>query len=75
MKTKLYTLFVITTVIFLFSCVSSNSEISKENISDDMKKELFQCLMKCEGEKLYEDYIVCPICKMDLELVSQSEHE
>lgn len=27
----------------------------------------YQCPMKCEGEKVYDEPGACPVCKMDLE--------
>ena len=30
---------------------------------------VYQCPMKCEGEKTYTHSGICPVCKMDLELV------
>lgn len=32
---------------------------------------LYQCPMKCEGEKTYEHTGSCPVCKMDLKLVDE----
>lgn len=26
----------------------------------------YQCPMKCEGEKTYEEHGICPVCEMDL---------
>lgn len=34
---------------------------------EDSKSGVFQCPMKCEGEKTYTESGKCPECKMDLE--------
>ena len=34
----------------------------------------YQCPMKCEGDKSYEEEGSCPVCKMDLKRV-ETDHE
>ena len=31
----------------------------------------YQCPMKCEGEKMYEELGSCPVCKMDLKEIEK----
>lgn len=59
---------------FLFtSCGNSSNE--KTNATEQAKTAMYQCPMKCEGEKMYEEKGTCPVCGMDLELVSNNHHE
>lgn len=32
----------------------------------------YQCVMKCEGDKVYAEKGICPVCKMDLQLHSNA---
>ena len=34
--------------------------------SEEMAAAIYQCPMKCEGEKTYAEAGTCPVCKMDL---------
>mgnify|MGYP001058705289 CR=1 FL=1 len=34
----------------------------------------YQCPMKCEGDKSYDEEGACPECKMDLKKIEVSEH-
>lgn len=36
---------------------------------------VYQCPMKCEGERVYETPGKCPVCKMDLKPVAETVHE
>lgn len=36
--------------------------------SDAHSKMVYQCPMKCEGNKTYEDPGHCPVCNMDLKI-------
>jgi len=59
-------------VAFLFaSCGNNSNEKNNENSTEQIKTAMYQCPMKCEGEKMYEEKGTCPVCKMDLELVSK----
>lgn len=50
--------------------MSDNSfDISRGNNSNVKAKTLYQCPMKCEGEKSYSSPGKCPCSKMDLILV------
>jgi len=35
----------------------------------------YQCPMKCEGDKTYEEEGSCPVCKMDLKKVEVAEND
>ncbi|PQJ82976.1 SCO family protein [Polaribacter glomeratus] len=61
MKSKLCILFFGTTL-FFGSCNKASKAIDKTE---------FQCPMKCEGDKVYAEKGVCPVCKMDLQLKSK----
>ncbi|MCX7547183.1 SCO family protein [Xanthomarina sp. F1114] len=45
------------------SCNSDKSKASHEQLV------VYQCPMKCEGGKTYDENVNCPICKMDLQVV------
>lgn len=54
---------IILSTALLFSVISiASCGGSKE----ESKKGIFQCPMKCEGEKTYPESGSCPVCKMDL---------
>ena len=67
----------LTAVMFMASCGSKTSESKKENTTTEQTANvMYQCPMKCEGEKMYDKPGTCPVCKMDLELVSKDvEHK
>ncbi|MBS4040873.1 MAG: hypothetical protein KGZ81_09785 [Flavobacteriales bacterium] len=76
MKTKITTAaLLLTAVMFMASCESKTSE-NKTDKTEQTENAMYQCPMKCEGEKMYEEKGTCPVCKMDLELVSkEDEHK
>ena len=53
------------------SCGNNSNEKNNENSTEQIETAMYQCPMKCEGEKMYEEKGTCPVCKMDLELVSK----
>ncbi|MFK5972364.1 MAG: SCO family protein [Flavobacteriaceae bacterium] len=66
MKTSNYILIVFVALLSLASCKDkTESSIEKEELA------LYQCPMKCEGEKTYHEPGSCPICKMDIKLISE----
>lgn len=78
MKKQIITVSLLFTVTMFFaSCGSNNSEAkSEKSATEQTDKAHYQCPMKCEGEKMYEEKGTCPVCKMDLELVSkEDEHK
>lgn len=67
---------VLATAFFLASCGNSSNEKSNSNASEKVETAMYQCPMKCEGEKTYAEKGTCPVCKMDLELISkEDEHK
>lgn len=54
------------------SCGNSSNEKAKENATEKTEIAMYQCPMKCEGEKMYAEKGTCPVCKMDLELVKKT---
>ncbi|WP_218598954.1 SCO family protein [Polaribacter sp. NJDZ03] len=63
MKILKYILLLVVTATLLSSC---NSPTSKES-----SKEEYQCPMKCEGDKVYAEEGVCPVCEMKLRPTSK----
>jgi protein SCO1/2 len=73
-KTIKTAIVLLTVVMFMTSCGNNSNVKSNENATEELKSAMYQCPMKCEGEKMYEEKGTCPVCKMDLELVSENEH-
>ena len=46
--------------------VFSNSAVSSEHVN-----EKYQCPMKCEGEKMYDNPGKCPVCGMTLKIIDE----
>lgn len=64
------------TAFFFASCGNSSNEKSNSNASEQVETAMYQCPMKCEGDKMYAEKGTCPVCKMDLELISkEDEHK
>lgn len=55
----------------MVSCRNNTNE--KANTIEQVETAMYQCPMKCEGEKMYEEKGTCPVCKMDLE--KEHHHE
>lgn len=45
-----------------------------ENSNENMPGTKYQCPMKCEGEKTYEQPGNCPVCNMKLKPVEEGHH-
>lgn len=73
MKSVITATILFTSMLFA-SCGNSSNEKTKENSNEEVETVMYQCPMKCEGEKMYEVQGTCPVCKMDLEKVSEKEH-
>ncbi len=59
-----------------FGALSFVSSCSGEEKKDEHKHEhaaMYQCPMKCEGDKTYENAGTCPKCNMNLEEVKDHE--
>ncbi len=69
MKTKSTTIvLLLAAVMFLASCGSNQSENANTS-TEQTVNEVYQCPMKCEGEKTYDKPGSCPVCNMDLEKI------
>ncbi len=79
MKTTITTsVLLLTAVMFFTSCESKSSETKTEKATTEhTANAMYQCTMKCEGEKMYDKPGQCPVCNMDLEKVegSHEHHE
>lgn len=64
---------------------TKDAEISKDQLEQNEGEEVkdhgyetamasYQCPMKCEGEKSYEEAGSCPVCKMDLKKI-ETDHD
>jgi hypothetical protein len=62
-----------TTALFMASCGENTNEKSSENTTEEVKTAMYQCPMKCQDEKMYEEQGTCPVCKMYLEHVSKED--
>lgn len=58
---------------FFASCGNTSNEKSNSNTTEQVETAMYQCPMKCEGDKMYAEKGTCPICKMDLKLVSKEK--
>ena len=56
-------------VLFLHSCGNNSSEVKTEKSGTEQTAEVYQCPMKCEGDKTYDKPGRCPVCNMDLQKV------
>lgn len=61
-------------VMFMVSCGNNTNKKSNENTTEEVKTAMYQCPMKCEGDKMYEEKGTCPVCNMNLEIVTENEH-
>lgn len=46
--------------------IACNNTSKQEEISEHAEHTHYQCPMKCEGDKFYEEAGKCPVCEMDL---------
>lgn len=72
MKLKTTTLFLALTSLVVFNACKENAK----NTTKETKKELvaenhYQCPMDCEDGKTYTETGSCPVCKMDLKMVTK----
>jgi len=56
----------------LFSVACNNSTKPAATTTEETAA-LYQCPMKCEGEKTYTEQAKCPSCGMDMEKVEAAE--
>lgn len=72
MKTIITTVALFLTLVMSF--VSCGNKTSESKTIEQTTNAMYQCLMKCEGEKMYDKPGKCPVCNMDLEKV-EGTHE
>ena len=53
----------------LMSCSSTTEKKQDRTTAPAQEATLYQCPMKCEGEKTYDKAGQCPVCGMDLKPV------
>lgn len=66
MKNLKFIIALFITVVSFVSCNKSTSSKANNDLA------VYQCPMKCEGEKTYTHTGSCPICKMDLKLIAEN---
>ena len=47
------------------------SEATEEEVTEEAVHAHYQCPMKCEGDKVYEEAGKCPVCKMELAMLDE----
>ena len=64
-------------VIMFFASCESNTSANKTNNTEQTANIMYQCPMKCEGEKTYDEPGQCSKCNMDLQKVEEmhEQHE
>jgi protein SCO1/2 len=65
-----YLKIIFTVFVMVLTFASCNSKKS-ENVSDEIA--VYQCPMKCEGEKTYSEAGSCPVCNMDLQPIEMED--
>lgn len=60
-------------MMLMAACESKTSE-NKTEETQQTENAMYQCPMKCEGDKMYDKPGQCPVCNMDLQKV-ESNHE
>jgi hypothetical protein len=73
--------------LFIISCGNSSEtddsndveqqddEAELEDSTNLISEAVYQCPMKCEGEKTYDKQGSCPVCEMDLKAVEEHVHD
>lgn len=90
-KTIVNALFLMSLSVVIMSCEATKKEAPLEKqdatkkieqeINDDVHEHsdvagvVYQCPMKCEADKTYDEPGSCPVCKMDLKEVVEVEVE
>ena len=58
------------TICLTFPACGSSDQSTKENQEHtEESHSMYQCPMKCEGDKTYAKEGSCPVCKMDLKKI------
>ena len=61
----------------VFVACNNGTEQKTESVSTEQNQiaEMYQCPMKCEGEKTYDKPGKCPVCGMDLVKLEKNSGE
>lgn len=70
MKQLVFSILTVMAMNFATSCSNPENEGSGEHKHEAM----YQCPMKCEGDKTYSEPGQCPDCNMNLEEVVEPNH-
>lgn len=65
MKSLKYIIVLFITALTIVACNNSASNVSKDDLA------VYQCPMKCEGEKTFDKAGSCSVCKMDLKPIAK----
>lgn len=61
----------IAAAIFLFgACREDHSKHQHQQGEEQHAAAVYQCPMKCEGDKTYDQPGTCPVCSMDLKQIN-----
>ena len=71
MKRLIFSMGILTLLSFAVSC----SDDKKEEKENHEHHTMYQCPMKCEGDKMYDKAGKCPTCNMDLKEVESENHD
>lgn len=66
---NIYAGLALATALVFTSC--GDSANTESNTTETAPKATYQCPMECEGDKVYESNVTCPVCHMDLKEVAQ----
>ena len=61
--------------------IEKNDVVGDKNKADttdhgyEMAMAAYQCPMKCEGDKVYDEEGTCPKCKMDLKQIDETKED
>lgn len=55
----------------LFSACTDSTKSAETEQQTHTPTATYQCPMECEGDKVYESNVTCPVCHMDLKEVAQ----
>ena len=75
MKKQIITATFLLTVTMLITSCGNNASENKTDKTEQAENALYQCPMKCEGDKVYNEPGQCPVCNMDLEKVQGVSEE
>ena len=60
-------------ILAIFCLSTVNAQTKKDSAAKHQHTTMYQCPMKCEGDKMYDKAGKCPKCNMDLKAVAK-EH-